>query len=485
MGPSMCCVAYVGKVSESQLSKSVRFEVIVTIRSSEGYTEAHLDLNKLVGASNTVNLKPSSVKNWFPGVAEAADNSASLGSTQLTAVSSSLRGDSKTTSAISELSAAKVVRQQAQRFCEQVHSLEDEFMAVQKRTSTTMRMLQDSKYREEAQASGRNFAIRNKSRLEGTCKVSSTEKPEHGMMSESQKELIMGISNFMKSIEGNSERAAAAALKSLLAKHLKTSVQKATSDMEQLEVAGSTATNLNSAESTRKFRNDIDGSHKQLLARVKDFHAQLRTSLETSTRDCNTAVDQARAFADKLSRATADLRRDLTETAQVVKSMSTSSIPVDPETLVARAVAEAEDGNWPTAVTTALESSDITVLLPFLCSTVCEKNAQTLMSPKTLPLPLFLSLCLQLSFELDLYPAEVPLRVRHLQQFVVDWDDALRGIKTQAAKDAHQAITFDLVKSELGTVLAALNKVDIKAMERKTRNSLRLLTKLLVSLVSE
>lgn len=47
-------------------------------------------------------------------------------------------------------------------------------MAVQKMASNTMRLLQHSNYREQAQAAGRNFASRNKLRL---VNIVQEEKP--------------------------------------------------------------------------------------------------------------------------------------------------------------------------------------------------------------------------------------------------------------------------------------------------------------------
>lgn len=514
---SLCCTTYVGKVAESAQSKSVNYELFVTLRTADSITQSMLDANKLVGGTNLASISSNahspasaaaaaggggggsgggnSIANWFPGAA-AADGPAGTGgapavggSAGVTAVSSSLLGDIKSANAIPATTAARVVQAQAQKFCEQVRRLDTDFVAAQKHATETMRLLQDPKFREEAQSNGRRFAIRNRQRLQQQQQQGlSAEGPaEPGMMTESQRELVLGLDNFFKEVKGGSEAASSAALKELLQKQLSISVEKASAGMAQLDITGSVGMNINSTDAARQFKDTVDASAREMLLSVREFLKLTRATLDTSTAETNAAVQRVRDFTNAVRDASAQLRGDLGEVKATLALMEAAGAAaggsvgaVSPDVLVDRAVAKATAGDWAGAFGVALEASDITVLLAFLESRVCLDSEKVVTSPDTLSLPHFLSLCLQLTYELNAQPGAAPLRIQQLHRFYVEWDDTLRNLK----KDPKHAGTFATASRELTTVLHCLIDMDPANLDRRTRNNFRLVNKLLVALLS-
>ncbi|CCW61818.1 unnamed protein product [Phytomonas sp. EM1] len=498
-GPALCCATSIGKIAESSQSKSVSYELFVTLRTQEGFYQAMLDSNKLMGASNMsssagIDKNPvvDSISVWFGKSSSTGPtdkfnevSNRAGGNTQLTAVSSSLLGDSKIANTISEASAAKVVRQQAAKFCEQLLQFDTEFANAQKSASDNLRMFQDSRFREEAQSIGRRFAARNQGRLQWTPSSRAAGSPdqrvEPGMMTEQQQELLQSISNFVKEIEGGSAAATSAALKALMQKQLKSSVDKALLNLDHLDVAGTSNPNISSTGAAKQFRADVEAASRQMLATVRGLHAQMKTVLETSHNETQSMIQRARGLAASIHKGLTDLKHELAEAKASLATLQSPArtAPVDPDTLVARVVSQAEAGDWAGALTLVLESGDLLALLKFLESNVCQENISVLTSPNTLTLPLFLSLCLQLTYELNSDPSSILLRINMLHHFYVNWDDSLKNMKEQAAKDVRHAKAFELTKRELRAVQGYLGAIDIMTLDRKSKNKCRLVKKLI------
>ncbi|EPY30766.1 hypothetical protein STCU_03903 [Strigomonas culicis] len=482
-GATMCNTAYVGKVAESSQAK-FNYELFVATRTEEGFHLSLLDAHKLEGASNTARLKPDSVDNWFPNLDGALGGRSGPAATSVTAVSSSL-GEAKSNSTVSEANVASIVRNQASKFCDVLKQVDSALLTVQQGTTSTMRMLQDSQFREEAQSMGRQFAVRNRQRLDRATAAEPATEP--GMMSEKQHEIIESINLFVKEVEGGSAAAASTALKALLQKHLKVSVEKAAKEMERLDAPGSVTASISSTDSARLFRNAVDGATSKVLERTREFHELMRATLATSAAESDKAVAAAAQYTEKLRKSLQRLQEEVVDTKAMVGRMQSGGAvsAVDPDTLVARAVARAEQADWQGAFTVALESGDLTVLLAFLEHKVVQDNMALVTSPKTLSLPLFLGLCLQLSFELGSQPGAMPLRLHLLHLFYVEWDDSLQQIKLDAAKEARSASALVTVRRELTSVQAQLEEVDTTKLDRKSKNNLRLVNRLLGSLLSE
>ncbi|CCW66766.1 unnamed protein product [Phytomonas sp. Hart1] len=497
-GPALCCATSIGKVAESAQSKSVSYELFVTFRTQEGFFQAMLDSNKLMGASNTtssINDKTSavdSISNWF-GKLSSTDTTDKFtemsnragNNTQLTAVSSSLLGDNKIANTISETSAGKVVRQQAVKICEQLLQFDSDLANAQKSASDNLRMFQDSRFREEAQSIGRQFATRNQGRLQWTPSSRVPGVPDQRlepcMMSEQQQELLQSITNFVNEIEGGSAAATSAALKALLHKHLKNSVEKVLLHQDHLDATGMSASNISSTAAAKQFRADVEASSRQMLATLRGLHTPMKTILDASSKETLSVVQQARSFAASIKKGLAELKHELAEVKTSLATLHSSAkpAPMDSDTLVTCAVSQAETGDWAGALTMLLESSDLYALLKFLESNVCQENMSVLTMPNTLTLPLFLSLCLQLTFELNGDPGAILQRISMLHHFYVNWDDSLKNMKEQASKDSRHAKAFELTKRELRTVQGYLGAIDIMVLDRKNKNKYRLVKKLI------
>ncbi|ORC84884.1 uncharacterized protein TM35_000401510 [Trypanosoma theileri] len=494
-GPTLSSVATVGKVAESNVSASVEYQVMLTIRTATGFYEEILDVEKLAGASNTAAMKQASIATWFPSVetsgAGAVGDTAVGVPTALTSVSSSVLGD-KMTNAVPQSVASRIVRQQALQFCDTLRSIDEGVVGLQKRASEAMQLFQDARAREEAQTIGRKFAVRNKGRLELELEQQQQQERRQtpqtpGTVSAAQKELLEQIHSIVEEVETLTAGSASDVVKALLSRRLKDSVAKGAKEAEQIELS-TLVPSIRSTDSMRIFNNGVDAAMRTLVRAIKDHHAMMQTSLSVTTNSSNDCISKAKTFNESLKREMQQLKNELKETIEVVSQVNidTTPVPVDPDVLVARAVELAEAGEWGTALTVVLEASDITVLLAFLESKVCVDNKATMVSPQTLTLPTFLSLCLQLSFELGEQPGSIPLRIQLLHAFYVEWDDTLKEMKRQAALDKnHQKPMFELTKQELQSVAEQLAAVQDNSIDRRSRNNLRLLKKLIGSLIAE
>ncbi|CAJ1019340.1 hypothetical protein, conserved [Leishmania lindenbergi] len=521
-GPALCSTTSVGKVTESAQSKSVSYELFITIRTETGFVQSMPNSSRLAGASNLSVARGDSVANWFPSLATGGAgsgrdvSSASAGSgaagaalTPITAVSSSLTGEIKTSS-LSETAVASIVRSQAQKFCEQVKVIDADLVDMQKSASDTMRLLQDSRYRTEAQNSGRTFAIRNRARLEKnstTAASTATTKPhatpasvdtagtvdsEYGVLTTGERELILSIRNFVQEVQGGSAAAASAALKALLGKQLRLSVERTANEASKLEIPAHVTGDFNSLQSVQEYRRVVNASITRIGATTKRFQELNRTTLEASSAQTATCLAQVEAFRQKLSSSLRSMNGEMKELKVALsqcqlscKAAEGAATPPSPDAILARAVEQAKEGDWKGALTTILASNDIGILLTFLENELCREKQAVLTSPKTLTLPLFLSLCLQLTFEMPLQSGTVPLRLQLLSDFYVEWDDWLRTIRLQAQKDAQQAAVYDIVKRELSTVLEALEGIPREQLDRKSRNKERLVHKLISQLLMD
>ncbi|KAG5484401.1 hypothetical protein LSCM4_07968 [Leishmania orientalis] len=517
-GPALCSTTSVGKVTESAQSKSVSYELFITIRTETGFVQSMPNSSRLAGASNLSMARGDSVANWFPSLAAAgagvgrdatgaspSAGAAAAAMTPITAVSSSLTGETKTSS-MSEAAVASIVRSQAQKFCEQVKAIDADLVGMQKNASDTMRLLQDSRYRTEAQNSGRNFAIRNRSRLEKNASAAvspANTKPaapadaagpdgEYGVLTAGERELVLSIRNFVQEVQGGSAAAASAALKALLGKQLRLSVERAANEAGKLEVPASVTGDFNTLQSVQEFRRVVNASITRIGAATKRFQDLNRTTVEASSAQTAACLSQAETFRQKLSSSLRSMKEEVAEVKVALSQCQLSSkaageaaAPPSPDAILARALAQAKEEDWKGALTTILASNDISILLSFLENEVCREQQAVLTSPKTLTLPLFLSLCLQLTFEMPLQAGAVPLRLQLLSDFYVEWDDWLRTIRMQAQKDAQQAAVYEIVKRELSTVLGALEAVPREQLDRKSRNKERLVHKLISQLLTD
>lgn len=527
-GPALCSTTSVGKVSETTQSKSVSYELFITIRTKDGFVQSMPSSSRLAGASNLFAPRPDSIMNWFPSMAAAGGGAAAGGAgdasaaaggstnvamTPITAVSSSLSGESKT-SGLSENIVSALLQTQARRLCEQVSVIDADLVGIQRNVSDTMRLLQDSRYRTEAQNSGRAFAVRNRARLEksgSTVASPASQTPatasgaannnsagssdaEFGVMSEGERDLILSITNFVRDMQDNSATAASASLKALLPKLLQTAVERAANEAGKLDVQGPIIKDLNSTESMLGFRRVVDESLRRIGTATKRYQEMNRVTVDASAAETERRLAEAEAFRQKLSNSLRSLKEEVGEVKTTLAQYQLSragaagggaaAAAIDPEAIIAAAVEKATAGEWKEAVTAVLATDDISILLTFLEHPVCKENAATLTSPKTLTLPLFLSLCLQLTFEMTAQTGSAPLRLQLFGDFYVEWDDYLRSIRAQAQKDAQQQMTYDIVRRELSTVLEALGTVPHEILDRKTRNKVRLVSKLITNLLT-
>lgn len=479
-GPVVASVATVGKVAETANSTSVAFHLMLTIRTATGFYEEVFAVENLLGASTTALQKRGSVGMWFSKAkANNVDAAAAL-PTALTSVSSSVLGD-KTTNAVSQGVASKVVRQQAHQFCDALRNIDGRMVDLQKRASDAMRLLQEARAREDAQTLGRRFATRNKGRLEQQQQQQQQQLrlDQSTGITESQEEFFEELSSVLGEVESISADSAQESLKALIPHSLKNLLASVVRKLERLD---SSALSLDTsfAEHARAFSNGLDTPLHLLFRPIKERNAVMQKSLAASSSSTANCLSKAKEFVETLRREMQLMACELKETTN-----ATAEAPVEPEVLLSRAVTAAELKDWATAFTTALGAADINVLLSFLESKVCLENMSTITQAKVIPLPTFISLCLQLSFELDTQPELISSRIQFLHTFYVEWDDTLREFKQNAMTNngTQDKVLFELARRELQCVLKDLESVKEHSAERRTRNSLRLLRKLIAALV--
>ncbi|RNF18552.1 uncharacterized protein Tco025E_04426 [Trypanosoma conorhini] len=488
-GPAIASVAMVGKVAESALSGSVAYQLMLGVRTASGFFEEVLDVEKLVGASNTATMKQNSVAKWFPQHETEGNVIAAKLPTALTAVSSSVLGD-KTTNAVSQAMASRIVRQQASQFCDKLRSIDERVVDLQKRASEAMRLFQETRAREEAQTIGRKFATRNKGRLE-LLQQQQQEQQEQSLAVESpetlnasQQEFLDQIHAILEEVDPGAAESAESTVKAVLTQRLKDAVAKGAKEAEQMDL-GIVVPTIRSTDSMRVFSNGTDSAMRVLIRAIKDHHALMQAPLKASTNASAECITKAREFGASIKHEMKKLSEELNETKNAVSQLSVVAVPVAPDVLVSRAVAAAEANDWTTAFNIALAASDIAVLLGFLQNEVCTENMSTITRPQAISLTAFLSLCLQLSFELNSQPELIPLRIQIMDAFYVEWDDALKEIKQKATEDASEKNSlFELSKQELGRVLEPLSGVDDSVIDRRSRNRLRLLRRLIGSFLA-
>ncbi|KAG8348672.1 hypothetical protein ERJ75_000993400 [Trypanosoma vivax] len=481
-GPALGSVATVGKIAESASSTSIEYQLMLTIRTASGFYEELLDVEKLAGASNTAAMKKDLVATWFPQCNSGNSEAAAVGlPAALTSVSSSVLGD-KTTNAVPQGVASNVVRQQASSFCQTLYSIDKRIVDLQKRASGTMRLFQEARERQEAQTAGREFAVRNKGRLELQKQLAGAS-PDG--FTPSQRLLLEEIRSVVEKVQEVVSEGVLGTVKLRLSQHLKDAVMKGAKEADQLDIVSGAPT-VRSTDSMRVFSNGLDASVRTLTRALKDHCNMMKAAVDACTDASASCVTRAKEFREEIVREKQLLAMELEKTRDVINQVGVSVVPIDPDTLVKRAVELAEKDNWAAAFTVVLEASDITVLLAFLENKVCVDNMSIIVKPQTIALPTFLSLCLQLSYELNGPRGCIPLRIQLLHAFFVEWDDALKEIKKKALQgDNQNKQMFELTKRELLNVIEQVALVDDHAVDRRSRNNIRLLKKLMVALLAD
>lgn len=477
-GPAIASVATVGKISEFTNSASVEYQLMLTVRTATGFYEEILNVEKFLGASNTTLPKQGSVDRWFPHLNANASDAAAALPTALTSVSSSVLGD-KTTNAVSKAVASRALRQQAHRFCETLRGIDECMVDLQKRASNAMRLLQEARARDEAQTLGRNFAARNKGRLEQQQQMVGSSNG----MTHSQQELLQRIRTIVKEMEPVIVQCTQTSTEKLISQRLKTVMTNGLKETKKVDL-GPVAPAVRSADSTRAFSSGVDGAMQLLLRAVKDSHAAMQSSLTAPAASTAECLARAKEFSGALRRETQQLARELRDAKDAVQRMGAAATPVGSDVLMLRAVAAAEAKDWGTAFTIVLEADDIAVLLSFLEHQICTENMSLILQPQTIPLPTFVSLCLQLSFELGTHPDLISSRIHFLHAFYVEWDDTLKELKQKALTNTNDKSIFEFTKRELQDVLKHLELVKDQSVDRQTRCNIRLLKRLLGTLLA-
>lgn len=481
-GPSSCCVAQIAKV---WTAKSVRIDLLLTIRTESGVLQLIIDEVKVasVGRGSTELLK-----NWFPPASLA---SASMSAQQRLTVSSSLQGDCKALSAASESNVANVMREQASNVNAELQKLDKDLLAIQRTASMNMRILESKTYEQMASQMGKEFAQRNKGRLavggvssEGGAQAipaAAQESADAGVLTENQQELIAAVEQYSCSLANMTKDCCSKILTSRLDKALQVAFERARESTMNFDATGSTQLYV----SESKLTSSVQGVISTAASEIKTSLRKIRSDdYGGSNSSAKTHLEMAQQYIAKRNAAFNNIKKDLREVKGLVENFGAAESPaLDPNVILMKCISVGQNGDWPGALRAALHSQDTTVLLNLLESEECRKNIKNLTQPTVMEMADFLGLALQLSYEIQLVPGAIPSRIENLHAFILGWDDYLQGVKVRAPNDSRSASMLKLIAVELGKTLQALTGINTRELPRSVRVKYSVITKIISDLI--
>lgn len=474
-GPSLCCSAQLCKVCKA--TKYIRVELFLTIRTTEGFFQTVIEEAKIASPESTSGSNTSadlfSANGSHPGAGSGKQQ-------RFLSVSSSLQGDCKALNAVAESNISKAIQEHLALTKKEMDAIDKELGKVQDAAGENMRFLQSRACEQMAVKLGHEFALRNQERLQLSQKeaaIASKDNQEPGVLSHSQQETIKILQTFCSTIRSTSDKKT----EKVVSEQLK---QRLQSVLPNRSISG----DLSGMEKPSSADSSIAAIQASLSKICADIKADFEKNRCKPQEAPSTSAEMMRSLADQFiaqcSTQISKLRKDIRDTKESISLLGLSpAAVVDPNEILANCLRAGESGDWPGALSVALQASDPSVLLNFLESEQCKANMSKLTQPSAIAVADFLSLCLQLSFEIESVPSAIPSRVNYLHLFLVEWDDNLREAKKRAPNDEKSAAIFKLMSDELFRVLQALETVDPKSLSRPSRTQCTLIRKIIAQLL--
>lgn len=485
-GASLCSCAQLAKINVEKAD--VRMSLILTVRTTEGFHQLIIDEAKISSDNGGALMDASS--NWFsPEATKTVSSLASHSPQRLLSVSSSLQGDCKALAVAAETNAATVVRDQAFSTTNELQRVERDVADIHGFMTQLRRIFEGKDFEKMADRLGKEFAERNKGRLVLKIPPSPTFKPLEkadmieGALTESQKELNVIIRQYADSLRSLSLITSEKILKTRLQRALQAAVKEAKESLCNYDATGSSQMYVSDSvliKDVQECINTLVGDVKGLL-KVFNSESQSNSIFASSMNQVNTMTDQ---YLVKVRAEVGKIKEEIRQTKDLAAKIDIiEEVPIDPGAILSNCISVGQSGDWAGALRAALHASDTSILLNFLESEACQENMDTLTHPNRIEMADFLSLCLQLSFEIETVPGAIPSRLDYLHRFFVKWDDYLQETKKRAPQDDRCAAILKLIVTEFNRVLLSLEPIDLKSLPRSSRSHCLLTRKIIASFI--
>ena len=493
VGAFLCAAAFVRKTQDAS---GVNFELNIVGRSDERVAILQFDNSRLLGSTNLVpssaraeaanaapeaapTKKESDVTRWFGNLAATA-LAAPVVSSAPTTVSSTIsgRGGNTADAAFVQTQAVNALRSQASNFRDSMSALDQQVIAIQKQAGAVLKALQEQSLKDEAEQVGREFARRNKSRLT----QQQQQQQQSAASSQQQSDAMLTLSKFTAAIPPAVNDAAKCTAKDTLAKAIPAAVEKALAQVDKQDNDLSLP-KMNTTESMQLFTNAVDKSNQAFSKLLKNETAALESLtvkiVTSATERGKTVVQNSKNFVAALSAELSALRAEVQETKAVVASRgvsAASAAPRDPSEVIKQALSSAQAGRWADAVVAVTNTGDITIVMSFLQDKFVLANKQVLCDPASLPFGAFVTLLVSVANDIKSQPGNIPFRIGWLSELLVEWDDVLLAMKTDATNGKLLAGCQDQFDAVAQNIAGIDKKTEV---DRSTRFNMQLITKML------
>lgn len=484
--PALCSCARLTKVCMEKYD--VRMELFLAVRTNEGFHQLLIDEAKI--ASETSSTPMESLANWTSSdAANPVPSLASYPQQRLLSVSSSVQGDSKAFTIAAETNAAAVVH-------DQTLFVTNELQKIKKGLSDTngfivqlMRILHSQNFEKMADRLGKEFAERNKGRLvvkapPPPLKPSEEADMTIGGKTKGQKDIMDIVLQFKNAIYETVEENTTNILKKHFHYVLQSALKEVTESLHAYDATGSSQLYVSDSSLVKDAQLHINQVCAEAKASFKALNTEdvSNSSIIASTTELNAMADQ---FLSKLRATVIKVKGEIKETKEILAKIDVpQDAPVDSGAILSRCISLGESGDWAGALRAALHASNTSLLLNFLESQPCQENMSILSQPTSIDIADFLSLCLQLSFEIETVPGAIPSRLDYLHRFLAKWDDHLQETKKRAPHDERCAGMLKLISTEFTHVFLSLEPIELKSLPRSSRTHCQLTRKIIANFIN-
>lgn len=474
------CKSCCSQVIPIATHKSLQIQLLVTVRTEGGFYQLAIDESK-INSTSVDSHGGSSDRFSHNKHPIALSNQQSM-----TSVSSSLKGNCTALNTAAENNAALFVKHQAGIINRELEKVAEDLGTIQVAAGENMRLLETKGFEQLAIKLGKEFAQRNKGRLpinaaskESVVVAESDDRV--GLLSASQTELLSSISEYAAALRSIAEKGSKLLLSARLEKMLTSALEKATESAVNFDATGSSQLYFSESSLMTSVQTDINALCGEIRSSIRAIHAN-NINAGGAPKALSVTADQ---YIAKCLSAAQKIHSEIDETKTLVTQVGVSQHqPLDYSAILSKCISIGESGDWAGALRAALHASDVTLLLNFLESEPCRLNMATLTRPSGIELADFLSLCLQLSYELQQAPGAAPARLEYLHLFLVEWDSWLQDTKKRSTTDERCLSMHSLIATELRRVLAAIEVVDQKELPRASRIKYKVTCKIITQLIS-
>ena len=364
-------------------------------------------------------------------------------------------------------------------------AVDEKVVLLQRSAGETLKTLQSGNSQNDARSIGRDFAMRNKQRLESG--LNSAAAAGNGAPQQADQSLVV-LRGFADSIGPTLLEATQITCESVLGKTLPHVCE---SSMQQLDIASSldsSVPKLTATTSMQSFSQAVDKIHqaqnKIFKQEVNVTQNRTNAAVASSEKIVAHSIKNFKTYMSNVKKEMTALETDLHGLKMGGHQHSfTSAASMDADAtfddILQSAVVLCTRRQWNDGITKILDAANVPLLIRFLETDEISDLREELVDPENLPFPAFLSLSHQLSHDLRSSLGAVPLRVSWLHELAVEWDDTLHTMK-QGGKDAQ---LIQSCRGEFQHISDALSIIDKTEVDRETRRNLQLIRKVFKNVI--